>query len=66
MTAGQGGYGQSCCPAFIFGSAPGARVRTPQERNAIDQQLIAVASPGCRVETRPANAAVVVAGRPEP
>ena len=53
MTAGQGRHGQ-------FGPAPGARVRTPQERDAIlDQQLMAVASRG---ETRTAAAAVVVTG----
>jgi hypothetical protein len=58
MTAGQGHHGQ-------FGPAPGARVRTPQERNAIlDQQLMAVASEGGRVETRTADAAVVVTGKP--
>jgi hypothetical protein len=40
MTAGQGRHGQ-------FGPAPGARVRAPQERDAIlDQQLMAVASRG--------------------
>jgi hypothetical protein len=56
MTAGQGRHGQ-------FGPAPGARVRTPQERDAIlDQQLMAVASRGGRVETRTADAAVVVTG----
>jgi hypothetical protein len=65
MTAGQGRHGQSWCAAFIFGPAPGARVRTPQECTAIlDQQLTAVASQGGRVETRTANAAVVVTGKP--
>jgi hypothetical protein len=40
-------------------------VRTPQERNAIlNQQLMAVASQGGRVETRTADAAVVVTGKP--
>jgi hypothetical protein len=49
MTAGLGPYDHSCCAAFIFGSAPGARVRSPQERTAIlDQQLMAVASQGGR------------------
>jgi hypothetical protein len=43
MTAGQGRHGQ-------FGPAPGARVRTPQGRDAIlDQQLMPVASRGGRV-----------------
>jgi hypothetical protein len=65
MTAGQGRHGKSWCAAFIFGPAPGARVLTPQERNAMhDQQLMAVASQGGRVETRTANAAVVVTGKP--
>jgi hypothetical protein len=42
MTAGQGRRGQSWCAAFIFGPAPGARVLTPQERDAIlEQQLMA-------------------------
>jgi hypothetical protein len=65
MTAGQGRHGQSCCAAFYFGPTLGARVRKPQERNAIrDKQLIAVASQGGRVETRAADAAVLVAGKP--
>jgi hypothetical protein len=65
MTAGQGRHGQPRCTAFIFGPAPGARVRTPQQRDAIlDQQLMAVASQLGRVETRTANAAVVVTGKP--
>jgi hypothetical protein len=65
MTAGQGRHGQSWCAAFIFGPAPGARVRTEQERTAIlDQHLMAVASQGGRVESRTADAAVVVTGKP--
>jgi hypothetical protein len=65
MTAGQGRHGQSWCAAFSFVPAPGARLRTPQERNAIlDQQLMAVESQGGRVETRTANAAVAVTGKP--
>ena len=58
MIAGQGRHGQ-------FGPAPGARVRTPQERDAIlDQQVMAVASQGGRVETRTADAVVVATGKP--